>query len=70
MQMASMLEGGGKTPAVHPHQLQELGFKLVAYPLSLLSVSVRAQQAALQQLKQVNRCSTAPWGLRCACPRR
>eukprot|EP00891_Asterochloris_glomerata_P006502 jgi/Astpho2/6502/Aster-06962 len=50
--MASILEGGGKTPAVHPHQLEEMGFKLVAYPLSLLSVSVRAQQVALQQLKQ------------------
>ena len=57
MQMASILEGGGKTPAVHPQQLAEMGFKLVAYPLSLLSVSVRAQQAALQQLKQVCCCS-------------
>ena len=59
MQMASMLEGGGKTPAVHPRQLGEMGFKLVAYPLSLLSVSVQAQQAALQQLKQVRYRSVA-----------
>ncbi len=57
--MASILEGGGKTPAVHPHQLEEMGFKLVAYPLSLLSVSVRAQQVALQQLKQVRYCIVA-----------
>ena len=68
MQMASMLEGGGKTPPVHPRQLAEMGFKLVAYPLSLLSVSVRAQQAALQQLKQVRHCSAATSELCCACP--
>ncbi len=39
--MANMLEGGGKTPILSPAQLQEMGFKLVAYPLSLLAVSVR-----------------------------
>ena len=35
-QMANMLEGGGKTPILTPIQLQDLGFKVVAYPLSLL----------------------------------
>jgi 2-methylisocitrate lyase-like PEP mutase family enzyme len=39
--MANMLEGGGKTPLLAPQQLEEMGFKLVAYPLSLLAVSVR-----------------------------
>ncbi|KAK9837011.1 hypothetical protein WJX81_006814 [Elliptochloris bilobata] len=37
--MANMLEGGGKTPLLPPAALQELGFSIVAYPLSLLGVS-------------------------------
>lgn len=51
LQMASMLEGGGKTPILAPAQLQAMGFKLCAYPLSLLGVSVRAMEAALAGLK-------------------
>ncbi|KAI3428432.1 hypothetical protein D9Q98_007259 [Chlorella vulgaris] len=49
--MASMLEGGGKTPILEPTLLQAMGFKLCAYPLSLLGVSVRAMEGALQGLK-------------------
>jgi hypothetical protein len=49
--MASMLEGGGKTPILPPAQLQAMGFKLCAYPLSLLGVSVRAMESALAGLK-------------------
>lgn len=49
--MANMLEGGGKTPILAPAELEELGFKLVAYPLSLLGVSIRAMQTALTGLK-------------------
>ncbi|BDA50301.1 probable 2,3-dimethylmalate lyase at N-terminal half [Coccomyxa sp. Obi] len=49
--MANMLEGGGKTPILAPAELEEMGFKLVAYPLSLLGVSIRAMQAALTDLK-------------------
>uniref|UniRef100_A0A7S3QYG1 Isocitrate lyase n=1 Tax=Dunaliella tertiolecta TaxID=3047 RepID=A0A7S3QYG1_DUNTE len=49
--MANMLEGGGKTPILSPEQLQQLGFKLVAYPLSLLGVSIRAMQQALGSLQ-------------------
>ena len=30
------------------HALQAMGFKLVAYPLSLLGVSIRAMEQALQ----------------------
>ena len=51
-QMASMLEGGGKTPILSPGQLQAMGFKLCAYPLSLLGVSVRAMEDALAGLKR------------------
>lgn len=49
--MANMLEGGGKTPILSPEELQRLGFSLVAYPLSLLGVSIRAMQDALRGLK-------------------
>lgn len=50
-QMANMLEGGGKTPILPPEELQAMGFKLVAYPLSLLGVSIRAMERALAELK-------------------
>lgn len=39
-----MLEGGGKTPILTPLELEGIGFKLVAYPLSLIGVSIRAMQ--------------------------
>ena len=44
--MANNLEGG-KTPQLPPAELQLLGFKLVAYPLSLLGVSLQAMRTAL-----------------------
>ena len=50
--MANMLEGGGKTPLLAPEQLAGLGFSLVAYPLSLLGVSIRAMRSALEGLKE------------------
>ncbi|EOY04945.1 Phosphoenolpyruvate carboxylase family protein isoform 2 [Theobroma cacao] len=49
--MANMLEGGGKTPIVNPLELEEIGYKLVAYPLSLIGVSIRAMQDSLTALK-------------------
>ncbi|EPS68341.1 hypothetical protein M569_06430, partial [Genlisea aurea] len=49
--MANMLEGGGKTPLLSPMELAEVGYKLVAYPLSLLGVSIRAMQDALTAIK-------------------
>lgn len=39
-----MLEGGGKTPILSPLELENIGYKLVAYPLSLMGVSIRAMQ--------------------------
>lgn len=50
--MANMLEGGGKTPILKPEELEAMGFKLVAYPLSLLGVSIRAMREALVDLKR------------------
>eukprot|EP00250_Pteridium_aquilinum_P034913 c8308_g1_i1 orf=173-1756(+) len=49
--MANMLEGGGKTPILTPRELEDLGFKIVAYPLSLIGVSISAMQDALLALK-------------------
>lgn len=49
--MANMLEGGGKTPILSPLELENIGYKLVAYPLSLMGVSIRAMQDALAAIK-------------------
>ncbi|XP_060212385.1 uncharacterized protein LOC132640002 [Lycium barbarum] len=49
--LANMLEGGGKTPIFTPIELEELGYKLVAYPLSLMGVSIGAMQDALSAIK-------------------
>ncbi|XP_009785440.2 uncharacterized protein [Nicotiana sylvestris] len=49
--MANMLEGGGKTPILTPIELEELGYKIVAYPLSLMGVSICAMQDALSAIK-------------------
>ena len=39
--MANMLEGGGATPICSLQELEDMGYKIVAYPLSMLGVSVR-----------------------------
>lgn len=46
---ANMLEGGGKTPILSPLELEDIGFKIVVYPLSLVGVSIRAMQVYIQQ---------------------
>ncbi|ALG69360.1 carboxyvinyl-carboxyphosphonate phosphorylmutase [Beggiatoa leptomitoformis] len=48
--MANMVEQG-KTPYLTPAELQAIGYHLVAYPLTLLNVSILAMQQALQHLK-------------------
>lgn len=58
--MANMLEGGGRTPLLEPAQLEALGYKIVAYPLSLLGVSICAMQSALAGL-QVPRAPFGHW---------
>lgn len=45
-----MLEGGGKTPILNPIELEEIGYKLVAYPLSLMGVSIGAMQVDISSL--------------------
>ena len=48
--LANMLEGG-KTPVLSPKRLREIGYTVAAYPLTLLSASVKAMQSSLQLLK-------------------
>ncbi|CAJ1434577.1 unnamed protein product [Effrenium voratum] len=49
--MVNMLPSG-KTPMLSHERLEELGFAIAAYPLTLLSAGIKAQQAALQGLKR------------------
>ena len=44
--MANMVEGGA-TPILPPRRLEEIGYKIAAYPLTLLSAAVRAMNDAL-----------------------
>jgi 2-methylisocitrate lyase-like PEP mutase family enzyme len=44
--MANIVEGG-LTPALPPAELEEIGFKIAAYPLTLLSVAMKAMADAL-----------------------
>lgn len=48
--MANLVEQGD-TPVLPPARLAELGFKIAAYPLTLLSASVAAMQQALLALQ-------------------
>jgi len=48
--MANMVEGGD-TPVLPPRRLEELGFKVAAYPLTLMNASLAAMQRALGALK-------------------
>ena len=48
-----MLEGG-KTPVLSPLELEDMGFQLAVYPLSLLGVSMRAMQVWILNPKPYN----------------
>ncbi len=47
--MANLIEHG-LTPLIPPHELQQLGFAIAAYPLTLLQAMVTAIDSALRQL--------------------
>ncbi len=49
--LANMLEEG-KTPVLPPQRLEELGFKIAAYPLTLQFAAVRAMEDALTALRE------------------
>ena len=48
--MANLIEGG-KTPLLPPARLQEIGYTIAVYPLTLLNVSIVAMRAALASLR-------------------
>jgi 2-methylisocitrate lyase-like PEP mutase family enzyme len=50
-QLANMLEGGGRTPVLPPHELFRLGFAMVAYPTTLIFRVARTIEKALADLK-------------------
>jgi 2-methylisocitrate lyase-like PEP mutase family enzyme len=49
--LANMLEGG-HTPLLPPAELQEIGYGIVAYPLTLLSASIAAMKQSLERLRE------------------
>lgn len=49
VQMANLL-AGGVTPELPPDELEEIGFKLAAYPLDLLNASIAGMRRALDAL--------------------
>lgn len=53
LKLANMLEMGD-TPILPPDELRDIGFSIAAYPLTLLSAAVKAQEAALAALRQGN----------------
>ncbi len=48
--MANLIENG-KTPILSFERLDEMGYKIAVYPLSLLSASIRAMQETLVSIK-------------------
>jgi 2-methylisocitrate lyase-like PEP mutase family enzyme len=50
-QMANMVEHG-KTPVLPPATLKEIGYKIAAYPLTLLSSAVYAMREALHNIRE------------------
>lgn len=53
--LANMLEMG-ETPLLKPKELLEIGYKVAAYPLTMLSAAVKAQEVALLKLANGEPC--------------
>ena len=49
--MANVLEHG-KSPVLPPELLKEIGYKIAAYPLTLLSSAVYAMREALYDIRE------------------
>jgi 2-methylisocitrate lyase-like PEP mutase family enzyme len=49
--LANMLEQGS-TPILPPQELKKMGYTMAAYPLTLLSASIKAMQESLECIKQ------------------
>lgn len=50
LKLANMLEMGD-TPILPPAELFDMGFTIAAYPLTLISASIKAQELALEKLR-------------------
>jgi 2-methylisocitrate lyase-like PEP mutase family enzyme len=48
--LANMLEYGN-TPVLKPEELKKMGYTMAAYPLTLLSASIKAMQQSLELIK-------------------
>ncbi len=48
--LANMVEKGA-SPVLPPARLAELGYRIVAYPVTLLSAAVKAMQGSLEDIK-------------------
>ena len=55
--MANLIEGG-KTPLLPPAQLEQIGYSIAVYPLTLLNVSIQGMRAALRNLRRGEPAST------------
>lgn len=49
--LANMLEQGA-TPILPPNELKDIGYTMAAYPLTLLSASIKAMQDSLHRIKE------------------
>ncbi|HEU4689458.1 MAG TPA: isocitrate lyase/PEP mutase family protein [Vicinamibacterales bacterium] len=49
--MANLIEGG-KTPLLPPSRLEQIGYAIAVYPLTLLNVSIAAMRSALVSLQR------------------
>ena len=49
--MANLIEGG-QTPLLPPSRLEQIGYAIAVYPLTLLNVSIAAMRSALVSLKR------------------
>jgi len=47
----SVLEGGGKTPFLHPSEFRDMGFTMILYPTTVIFQATRAIQLALENLR-------------------
>jgi len=56
--MANLIEGG-KTPLLPPSRLEEIGYTIAVYPLTLLNVSIQAMRSALVSLRKGERATAA-----------
>ena len=48
--LANMLEQGS-TPVLPPQELKKMGYTMAAYPLTLLSASIKAMTDSLERIK-------------------